>query len=125
MKNNIMKSLVGSGLALALAAVVWSPAVVSAQQVKGAQLLMNKPVSVSVAAAPAARPMACPKCTTEFSSRVDNSVRGANKPVVTAAKHLCGGCDTSIKTTGVGKHATDAVVHTCSMNGSAPSGCCK
>ncbi len=120
-----MKHLIGSGLVLTLAAVAWSPAIVSAQQVKGAQLLVNKPATVTVAAAPAAKPMACPKCRTEISNRVDTSARGANKPVITVAKHLCGGCDTSIKTTGVGKLATDSVVHACSMDGSAPSGCCK
>jgi hypothetical protein len=125
MKSNIMNSLVGSGLALALVAVLWSPVVVSAQQVKGAQLLVNTPVYVTAAAAPAAKPMACPKCTTEITSRVDASARGANKPVITVAKHMCGGCDTSIKTTGVGKLAKDSVMHACSMGGNVPSGCCK
>jgi hypothetical protein len=125
MKINIIKSLVGSGLALALAAAVWSPAVVSAQQVKGAQLLANKTVSVSVSAAPVARPMTCPLCKTVFATRVDATARGANKPVITIAKHLCGGCDTAIKTTGVGKQAVSVATHTCTMGGSVASNCCQ
>jgi hypothetical protein len=125
MKNNIIKSLVGSGLALALAAAVWSPALVSAQQVKGAQLLANKNASVTVVASPAARPMTCALCKTVFTTRVDNTARGANKPVTTVAKHLCGGCDTSIKTVGVGKQAVSVATHTCTMGGSVASNCCQ
>ncbi len=89
----------------------------SAEQVKGAQLLIaNSAPTVTVAAA-AAQPMACPQCKDEFTSRVDTTARGAIKPVVTVQKHLCGTCKTSLKTAGVGKNATQVAIHTCSMGG--------
>lgn len=120
-----MKNLIGSGLALALAAAVWSPMLTSADQIKGAQVLIGEsPSAVTTAAAPA-QPMACAQCKDEYTSRVDWTTRGAIKPVVTAQKHLCVTCDTSVKNAGVGKHATQVSTHTCSMGGNELASCCK
>ena len=119
MKTKILTSLIGTTLAVAFA--VWSPANTSAQ-VKGAQLLISQPVaSATVAAAPA---MACAKCTTEYTSRVDATARGAIKPVAIAAKHLCPTCNTGSKTVGTGKSATTVMNHDCTMGGAKLASCC-
>ena len=70
----------------------------------------------------AVEPMACPKCKTGVTRRVDWTARGANKPTVLIAKHLCERCDTTISTTGQGKASRDVVTHGCSMSGGT---CCK
>ena len=120
MKNNLLKSFIGSGLALAVAAGMATPIFTSAQQIKGAQLLM----SPAAGSPTAVRAMACPKCVTEYGSRVDASARGAVKPVLLVANHLCGGCDTTVKTTGVGKNTVAAVSHTCTMGDGQLAKCC-
>jgi hypothetical protein len=103
MKNKILASLIGTSLTLAVAVAVWSPTNTSAQ-VKGA--------------------MACAKCTTQFTSRADATVRGAVKPVAITATHQCASCDTASKTVGVGKSATTVMNHTCTMGGDKPATCC-
>jgi hypothetical protein len=125
MKKNMMKSLIGSGLALAVAAAVWSPMFISAQQEKGGQLLMGKSAPAATAATAPARPMACPQCKDVFTSRADTSGRGAVKPAVALQTHLCGACETSLKIVGAGKNATQVVTHTCSMSGSGRASCCQ
>src|SRR5882672_2012828 len=78
MKTKILTSLVGTTLALAVAFAVWSPTNTSAQ-VKGATLLRPQPAALAPASvAPA---MACAKCTTQYTSSVDTTARGAIKPV--------------------------------------------
>ena len=111
----------GTSLALAVAVAVWTPANTSAQ-VKGAQLLMSQPAAL--AAESAAPDMACAKCATQYTSRVDATVRGAIKPVAITASHLCASCDTATKTVGVGKGATTVTDHTCAMGGDKPATCC-
>jgi hypothetical protein len=106
---------------LAVAFAVWSPINTSAQ-VKGAQLLMSQPAAL--AAESAAPDMACAKCTTQYTSRVDATVRGAVKPVAITANHLCPSCDTATKTVGVGKGATTVLNHTCTMGEAKPAACC-
>jgi len=115
---NLIKSLLGTGTALAFAAAVMLPLASSAQQVKGAQLLLPaaSPTSDTVSA-PA---MACPKCNPGLTSSVDASARGAIKPVVSVAQHSC--CDTSVKTVGIGKQAKNVNSHTCAMGSTAS--CC-
>jgi hypothetical protein len=121
MKNKILASLIGTSLALAVAFAVWSPINTSAQ-VKGAQLLMSQSApAASVAAAPG---MACAKCTTQFTSRVDATVRGAVKPVAISATHQCATCDTASKTVESGKTATTVMNHTCTMGSDKPATCC-
>jgi len=121
MKNKILTSVIGTSLALAVAVAVWTPANTSAQ-VKGAQLLMPQPAAL--AAESAAPDMACAKCTTQYTSRVDSTVRGAIKPVAVSANHLCPSCDTSSKTVGVGKSAATVTTHTCTMGSAKSATCC-
>ncbi len=77
-----------------------------------------KTVSTTMAA------MACPKCTDEYVARKDASARGANKPVITVAHHLCADCDTIVGVTGVGKAKHDVVTHKCTGSGIADLACC-
>jgi hypothetical protein len=125
MKNTMMKSLICSGLALAVAAAVWSPILASAEQLKGGQVLVGKSAPAVTAATAPGQPMACAQCKDEFTSAVDWTARGAIKPVVAAQKHLCGACKTSLKTTEAGKHSTQVATHTCSMGGNELASCCK
>ena len=121
MKTKILTSLVGTTLALAVAFAVWSPTNTSAQ-VKGATLLRPQPAALAPASvAPA---MACANCTTEYTSSVDTTARGAIKPAAISAKHQCASCDTASKTVGVGKGATTLMNHTCTMGGAKPASCC-
>jgi hypothetical protein len=70
------------------------------------------------------KPMSCTNCKDEFVRRVDWSVRGANKPTIIVANHLCGGCDTTIATVGHGKAKTTAAVHKCTSCGAESLACC-
>ena len=51
--------------------------------------------------------------------------RGVNKPVVTIAQHACSTCETSIKTVGVGKQASQVAMHNCTMAAPGAPNCCK
>ena len=50
-------------------------------------------------------------------------VRGAVKPTVTLARHLCGNCSSSVTTTGVGKNASSVAGHSCTMTAKTVN-CC-
>jgi predicted metal-binding protein len=68
--------------------------------------------------------MACPKCQTISYTYVDNAARGAIKDTKVGTKHLCPGCETTIKSQGTGKHAKDEIVHVCKMCGTEDAFCC-
>jgi hypothetical protein len=70
------------------------------------------------------KPMSCTNCKDEFVRRDDWSARGANKPTVIVANHLCGGCHTTIATVGHGKAKTTAAVHKCAGCGAESLVCC-
>ena len=72
----------------------------------------------------ATKPMSCPKCRSEWKSRIDYTARGATKPVVWVEKHLCDGCDTTISVAGHGKAKHDVVTHKCSACGALDAACC-
>ena len=114
----MITSLAGCGIALAIAATIASPMFTSAGQLKGGQLLIAKPAAAVTA--PAAPAMNCPLCKDENISFVDKNARGAIKPLAFVQKHSCGSCETTLKTTGVGKQARQVAVHTCAMEN-----CCK
>ena len=78
----------------------------------------------AVTTAPEIAKMPCPKCTNKVTTRVDYTVRGANKPTIQVVTHLCDGCDTSITTAGTGKHASDVVSHKCTSCGAETLACC-
>lgn len=70
------------------------------------------------------KPMSCAKCKDEYVSRVDWTARGAYKPTVTYAKHLCGGCGNEWTVVGHGKAKRDIATHTCSSYGAETAACC-
>ncbi len=68
--------------------------------------------------------MACPKCKTISYTYVDHAARGAIKDTKVGTKHLCPGCETTIKSQGTGKHAKNEIVHVCKTCGSEDAFCC-
>ena len=117
MKTNLVKIIVGSTLALTIAAAL----VLSAQaadQVKGAQLLLQPSqttVAVENVAAPAMNCGACKSVLTE-NTRIE---KGHIKTVSIGEKHLCSTCSTTISTVGVGKAAKNVANHTCAASGAS------
>ena len=69
-------------------------------------------------------PMSCAKCKDQFVRRVDWTARGANKPTITVANHLCGGCGNELVVSGHGKAKTTTAVHTCTSCGAESLACC-
>ena len=126
MKTSCIKTVARlSGLFIALALFAGTVGDAGAQEkgsAKGGARLLMRPD-----APPAASnftPMSCGKCKDEFLTRTDWTARGANKPTVLLAKHLCGGCDTTIATVGHGKLARDVASHKCTSCGSESLACC-
>ena len=122
------RALVGSSLALALAAgVAWPVNVQAADQVKGAEKLMMKPLKTSEDIAKLEPgdmvAMSCPKCKTITVTYVETT-KGHIKEEKATQKHLCPGCATAIKTEGQGKLAKDVVKHVCQTCGSEDAFCC-
>jgi hypothetical protein len=74
--------------------------------------------------APAAASMACPKCKDESYGQIDRTARGANKPLVFVAHHLCGSCETTFAVEGTGKASHDVATHKCNSCGAASLACC-
>ena len=120
--------LLGSSLAFALAVGVALPvSVQAADQVKGAERLMMKPIKTSEDIAKVEPgdmiAMSCPKCKTITVTYVE-TIKGHIKEEKATQKHLCPGCETTIKTEGRGKQAKDVVVHVCKTCGSEDAFCC-
>ncbi|MEO7300867.1 MAG: hypothetical protein ABI042_20060 [Verrucomicrobiota bacterium] len=128
MKINIIRKLaVVTAMALTAVLVTFAPTTANAQKGAGAAALIGKPLD-TVADIEALKPgdtvaMACPKCKTITISKVEEG-KGSVKRNVTREQHQCPGCGNVIKTTGVGKAATDKVVHVCSKCGSELAFCC-
>jgi RNase P subunit RPR2 len=127
--RKLMKSfLLSSSLAVALAVgVAWPLSVQAADQVKGAERLMMKPIKTAEDVAKL-QPgdmiaMACPKCKTITVTYIETT-KGHIKEEKATQKHLCPGCETTIKTEGQGKLAKDVVVHVCKTCGSEDAFCC-
>ena len=122
------RALVGSSLALALAVgVAWPVNVQAADQVKGAEKLMMKPIKTSEDIAKLEPgdmiAMSCPKCKAITVTYVETT-KGHIKEEKVTQKHLCPGCATVIKTEGQGKLAKDVVKHVCQTCGSEDAFCC-
>jgi hypothetical protein len=73
-----------------------------------------------VSSAPIAAAHNCPMCKDQYTSRVDQTAKGALKPTVLVSKHLCPGCETTVTVRGQGKAAQNVATHTCA----AGSACC-
>jgi hypothetical protein len=116
-----------TGLAVALALVAGLTGAASAADlIKGGERQLNL-LGIKTKAVPSEStyvPMSCLKCKDEYSTRVDWSARGAHKPTVLVARHLCDGCDTTIATVGHGKQARDVATHKCTSCGAESLACC-
>jgi hypothetical protein len=77
------------------------------------QLLTEQQRSDSKSGTLASNPMQCPMCQNKVTTRIDNSARGAAKPVIQVVKHLCNACGTNWKVAGVGKNRAAVASHTC------------
>jgi phage FluMu protein Com len=128
MNTTLRTVLLRSSLALALAVgVAWPVSVQAADQVKGAERLMMKPIKTPEDIAKVEPgdmiAMSCPKCKTITVTYVE-TIKGHIKEEKATQKHLCPGCETTIKTEGRGKQAKDVVVHVCKTCGSEDAFCC-
>jgi hypothetical protein len=120
-----------TGMALALALFALTSANVAAQRAQdtakggGTDLLeLNRPAKPALKASEH-KSMSCATCKDEIVTRVDLTVRGANKPAVSVAKHLCDSCATAISTKGHGKAKNAVVIHKCGSPTAATLACCK
>ena len=118
------------GIAMAVVTAVWLPNTTNAaDQVKGAQKLMElKPIKTAQDLE-ALEPgdmltMSCPKCKNVTISYVEKAVKRGDAATKLAVKHLCPGCETTIKSEGSGKAAKDVVKHVCTKCGSKDVFCC-
>lgn len=68
--------------------------------------------------------MPCPKCNDQVTQQVDETARGANKPIKTISTHLCDGCGTDWKVYGVGRTKHFVAIHKCTSCGSENFACC-
>ena len=120
---NLLGRLTGLSLAVLFSlAVTTAVSAVDAPTGKGgAKLLMKAQPAVSAAVV---HSMSCAQCKDEFSTRCDVTARGAAKPSVLVARHLCPGCETKVSVTGHGKAKQDVVAHRCTLGQTQGSGCC-
>jgi hypothetical protein len=97
--------------------------IAQADQVKGAQLLLNRPAT-AVAVADPVTPVNHPNCPAckDSTKMVKSTGRGIHQDVA-VSQHACGNCSTKITTVGQGKQAHNVVSHTCD-NGIIAN-CCK
>ena len=92
--------------------------------------LVERRATVNTAPAVAAS-MLCPKCKDAWVSQVDPTPKGAKvllsqgRPTNKVARHLCGGCETTISIVGFSKATRHSVAtHTCSSCGARNLACC-
>ncbi len=126
--NNTLARVTGFGLAVAFLA--GTAGFLTASEVPtakgGASRLMEltgRPVTPKSEAGNY-KPMSCAKCKDEYVRRVDWTARGANKPTVIVANHLCDGCGNEWVVSGHGKAKTSAAVHKCTSCGAESLACC-
>jgi hypothetical protein len=118
MKTNLINTIIGSAIAVTIAAALAFSAQ-AADQIKGAQCLLQ-PSQTAVAAdtAPATR-MACAKCQSVWTEGVDIQ-KGHIKVPTYSETHLCSTCKTTLSVVGEGKARKQVVNHTCAAGDS----CC-
>lgn len=126
MKKQLFKCLIGSSIALAVAAFAALPNQALAQE-KGAQRLMKiqKVEDLQKLDAGDIIVMSCPKCKESYAQVVEQTYKTVKpEELKDVTLHLCSSCDTKIATSGVGKQAKDTLVHTCKTCGSEDVTCC-
>ena len=127
-KTNVSRKWAAATAVLLTAAfITLVPIDAGAQKGAGASALIGKPLEtrrdVEALKVGDQVAMACPKCKTITVTKVEEG-KGAVKRNVSREQHQCPGCGNLIKTTGVGKAATDKVVHVCKNCGSELAFCC-
>lgn len=81
--------------------------------------------TTAIAAQPAApTDHRCAMCKDEYTTRTDQTAKGALKPTVLVLKHLCPGCETTASVQGQGKAAYNVVTHKCISNPAQTVSCC-
>lgn len=128
--NQVWKSAVRFGFAVAVGGLLCAPLASSAQAPKGAEKLMplqpvNTVETLQSVEAGDIIVMSCPKCKDTYTTVVEKSFKGANQDELkSVAIHLCSACKTKLVTQGHGKSAKDVLVHTCKACGSKEVSCC-
>ncbi len=122
-----------STMVLAVAAVVWLPGTVQAQDgmkpMKGGEHLMMLNQVTNQAQVDQLKPddtiaMVCPKCKTVSVEFITKESKGHVTKMTPGEKHLCPGCSGTMTVVGVGKGASTQFKHVCSMCGSDSAFCC-
>ena len=132
MTKQINHCLKFSPVILAVAAIVWLPGLVRAEDMKpmkgGEHQMMlshiTTPQQVEALKPGDTIAMACPKCKTVIVEKVTKETRGQVKTATAGEVHLCSGCKTTIVTVGTGKNAHNELKHVCNTCGSEDVFCC-
>lgn len=131
MKTNYINTLSRlTGMSIALALFAGAAVTLKAGEIqtgKGGSSRLLELTGRSVTPKPGTsdhKPMSCAKCNDEYTSRVDWSARGANKPTIIVARHLCDGCSNNWVVSGHGKAKTTTAVHVCTSCGAESLACC-
>jgi hypothetical protein len=112
-------------MTVALALFAGIGGIANAQEKGATRLLRQSGTLVEPKSAPSDyKPMSCAKCQDEYVTRTDWNARGATKPTVTVARHLCEACETTISTVGHGKGKRDIAAHKCTSCGAESRACC-
>jgi hypothetical protein len=127
--NVLTRIIVGGLFPLALTGLVWLPVGAhAADQKKGAEFLIHLQGINTKAEAEALKPgdsiaMICSKCKTAMVHNISTE-KGHIQVMTVGAKHLCPGCNSTIKVVGVGHGAKDEVKHVCEKCGEDSVFCC-
>jgi hypothetical protein len=126
MKTNRINTLARlTGMTIVLALLAGIGGIATAQEKGATRLLRLSGTLVEPKSAPGDyKPMACALCKDEYVSRVDWTARGANKPTIIVARHLCDGCGNKWVVSGHGKAKINTAVHTCTTCGAESLACC-
>ena len=124
MKTHSFKHIARAS-AFALGLMLAAGTVMAADQMKGAQRLMQ---IKTLAEADALKPgdtmvMVCAKCKSVMIHNVSTE-KGHIKTMTVGEKHMCPGCESTITVVGTGKGGHDEVKHTCEKCGDDSVFCC-
>lgn len=125
----IRKFTVGAGVAVALTAAAWLPTAASAaDQMKGGEHMLHLQGIKTKAEAEALKPgdtiaMVCSKCKSVMIQNITTE-KGHVQLMTVGEKHLCPGCNSSIKVVSVGHGAKNEIKHVCEKCGSGSVFCC-
>ena len=135
----VNKTILGAGMAFALAMTVWLPNTANAaEQMKpmkgGEHMLMlqgiNTKQEVDALKTDDTIAMVCAKCKTVWVARVKQGVKGAQllsaggQPKELIGTHACAGCNSTLTVVGVQKGAHTELKHSCKACGDDSAFCC-